>query len=142
MVFLAEMILGCLDIPWGYTETCGFEKFFNQPYSLLNSSVFLPVPNLTNQLGIFVIISRGKGAMFFSILFLLVLELFAWQILIMQEWRNIITNQEWPSSELITNFWYWSSGTIPRYIITSQYMEHVWWLKWWRRDIIKWLYCI
>ena len=42
------------------------KKFFNQPYRLQNSSVYLPINVLTDQLGIFMIISCGKGDMYFS----------------------------------------------------------------------------
>ena len=46
------------------------------------------------------IISNGKGAMYFSILFFFFLEFFAWQIVILQEWKKFITIQELSSSVL------------------------------------------
>ena len=57
-------------------------------YYLQNSSLFLTITNFTNQLGIFMIISHGKGAMYFSRLCFLVLEFFAYHIVIMQEWTK------------------------------------------------------
>ena len=68
----SEMILGWLYISWKCTETCGCEKLFNQPYIMKNSSLLLPITNPINQLGIFIIISRGKGAIYFSRLFFFV----------------------------------------------------------------------
>ena len=90
LVYLVEMRLECLDISWGCTETFGCGKFFKPLYRLLNSSVFLLIKNSPKQLGTFMTISRGKGAMYFSILFLLVLEFFDWQIVILQEWKILL----------------------------------------------------
>ena len=100
MIFLAELITGWLDISWGCTETCGWEKFFNLPYTLQNSSLFQPITNFTKQLSIFMIISSRKGNMYFSRLFLLVWEFFTWLVVIMQGCKNYITIQEWPNSAL------------------------------------------
>ena len=100
MVYLVEMRLERLDISCGCTETCGCGNFFKPMYRLLNSSVFLIIKNSPKQLGIFMIISNRKGAMYFSRLFFPVLEFFAWQIVILQEWKKFITIWEWPSSEL------------------------------------------
>ena len=44
--------------------------FFNILHHLQNSLVFLPITNLTKQLCLFMIIGCGKGAMYFSRLFL------------------------------------------------------------------------
>ena len=63
------MILGWLDILWGCTDTCGCENFFNLLYPLQNSSVFLPITNLTKQFGVSMVVSRGKGATYCSGLF-------------------------------------------------------------------------
>ena len=84
LVFLVEMRLKWRYISWECTETRGCRKFFKPLYCLHNSPVFLPITNLTNQLGIFMIISHGKGAMYFSRFCFLVLEFFAWQIVIIQ----------------------------------------------------------
>ena len=59
----SEMRLEWLYISWGCTETCGCGNFFKPIYFLMNSSVFLLIPNLPNQLGTFMTISHGKGAM-------------------------------------------------------------------------------
>ena len=64
--------------------------FFNILYSLQNSSVFLPIANLTKQLGIFMIISHGKGAMYFSRFIFLVWELFTWHIVIFSYGKIIL----------------------------------------------------
>ena len=85
------MILGWLDISWGCTKTCGCEKFFNIIHPLHNSLVFLPIKILTNQSGIFTIISREKGDMYFSRFFFLARGLFLWQIVIMQVWTKYTT---------------------------------------------------
>ena len=87
-----------MDISWRYKETCGYRKFFKTLHSLMNSSVLPLIPNSPNQLGTFPKISNGKGAMYFSRLFLLVLEFFAWQIVIFQERKKVyyysrMTNQ-------------------------------------------------
>ena len=100
LIFLAEMKLGWLDISWWFTETCGCETFFSLLYPLQNSLLLLPISNLTKMLNIFMIIGHGKGAMYFSRIFLLVWEFFAWQILIMKEWTEFITTREWPSSAM------------------------------------------
>ena len=50
------------------------------------------------------IISHGKGVMYFSIFFSLALEFFAWQIVILQEWTKFITIRELPSSALRKKF--------------------------------------
>ena len=63
LVFLMEMILGWLDISWVCTDTCQWKHFFNILYTLYNSLEFLPITNLKNQLGIFMIIIHGKGGM-------------------------------------------------------------------------------
>ena len=76
-VYLVEMIMEWLDISWECTETCGCGKFFKPIYHLLYSSVFLLIPNSPKQYSTLMIISHGKGAMYFSRLFYLVLELFA-----------------------------------------------------------------
>ena len=89
-----------MNISWVCTETWGCGKFFKKLYCLLNSSVFLPITNSPKQLGIFIIISHGKDDMYFSRFFLLVLEFFSWQILIIQEWTKFITIWEWPSIAL------------------------------------------
>ena len=60
----------------------------------ISSAEFISIPtykNSPNQLGTFVTISHGKGAMYFSMLFFSVLELFAYQVVIFQEWTNFIT---------------------------------------------------
>ena len=90
LVFLAEMRLEWLGISWQCTETCRCGKFFMPLYFLQSSSVFLPITNWTNQLGIFMTTSHGKGAMYFSRFFFLVLEFFAWQIVIVQELTKFI----------------------------------------------------
>ena len=77
LVFSSEMILLWLNISWGCTDTCRRKNFSNQPYRLQNSSVSLSITNFKNQLGIFMIISRGKGAMYFLILYFLPT---AWQL--------------------------------------------------------------
>ena len=100
LVYLAEMIQEWLDISWGCTNTCGCRKFFKPLHHLLNSWVFLLIINSPNQLGTLMTISHGKGAIYFSILFLLVLEFFAWQIVILQKWTKVITIREWPIIEL------------------------------------------
>ena len=69
LAFLAEMKLGWLDISWGCNGTRRLKKFFNILYPLHNSSVFLPITHSTKQLGILMIISGGRGAMYFSICF-------------------------------------------------------------------------
>ena len=71
-VFKAEMIVGCLVISWGRTETRGGKKFFNPPHCLQNSTVLLQKTNPPKQLGAFIIVRHGKGAMYFSKFFLLV----------------------------------------------------------------------
>ena len=58
-------------------------------------------------------ISHGKGDMYFSIFFFLVLKFFAWKIVILKEWKKFITIQELPSSALnkqniILNIGYYS----------------------------------
>ena len=68
-VYLVEMRLEWLDIPWGCTEACGRWKLFKTLYHLLNSSLFLLITNSPTQLGTFTIISHGKGAMYVSRLF-------------------------------------------------------------------------
>ena len=35
---------------------------------------------------------------------------------------------------------YWLLENMPRYKFNSQYMEHTWLWKWWRKFIIKWLH--
>ena len=80
--------------------------------------------------------------MYFSRLFFLALEFFFWQIVIFQEWKFFINIREWPSSALRKKNRSWLSEYIPWHIITSQYMEHVWWRKWWIRLNIKWLYLV
>ena len=60
LVFLAEMILGRLDILLKRTKTYGCVKLFSLLYSLQNSSVFQPITNLTKQIGILMKISLGK----------------------------------------------------------------------------------
>ena len=89
-----------MDISWECTRTCGCENFFKPLYHLLNSSVFVLITNSTKQLGTFMTISHGKGSMYFSWFCFLVLEFFAWQIVIWQEWENFINIWEWPSSAL------------------------------------------
>ena len=84
LVYLAEMRLELLYISWGYKETCVCGKLFKPLYHMMNSSVFLLIPNSPKQLGTFMTISHGKGAMYFSIFFFLVLEFFAWHIAILQ----------------------------------------------------------
>ena len=66
------MILEWMDISWECTETRKLKKPFNTPYCLHNSSVFLKIMFLKKQLGILMIISFGKGAMYFSRLFFIV----------------------------------------------------------------------
>ena len=91
LVFLAEIKLGWLDISWGCIETCGCKNFFNILYPRHNLLEFLLLRNSTKQLNIFMIISRGKGTMYFSRIFFFVLEFFAWQMVIKQEWTKFIT---------------------------------------------------
>ena len=100
LVFLAEMILGWMDISWGFIETCRCKKIFNILYPLHISSVFLPITNLKNQIGIFMRISCGEGAMYFSRLYFLFWGFFAWKLVIMQVCQNYITIRELPSSAL------------------------------------------
>ena len=88
-----EIRLECLDISWGYTETCVCKNFFKTLYRLHISSVFLPITNLTKHLGIFMKISNRKGAMYSRLCFF-VLELFVWKIVIVQEWTKFITIRE------------------------------------------------
>ena len=63
LVYSVEMILEWLDISWRCIETCGCRNFFKPIYRLLNSSVFLLIPNPQKQLGTFMTISHGKGVM-------------------------------------------------------------------------------
>ena len=94
------MRLEWLDISWGCTETCGCRNLFNPLYRILNSSVFLLITNTPKQLGTFKIISHGKGDMYFSRFFFLVLEFFDWQIVILKECFVLVTIREWQSSAL------------------------------------------
>ena len=94
------MRLEWMYISWGSIETCGYRKGFKPLCRLLNSSVFLLITNSPKQLGKFMTISHVKVAMYISRLFFLVLELFDWQIVILQEWKNFITILEWPRSTL------------------------------------------
>ena len=142
LVYLLEMRLEWLDISWVFTETYWCGNFFKPLYNILNSSVFLIILNLPKQLNTFMIISHEEGAMYFSIFFFLFLEFLAWQIVILQEWTNFITIWEWPISALRGKIRYLLSDSVPWYIFIIQYMEHVWWLNWWRRLDIKWLYLV
>ena len=49
------------------------KTFFNPPYFLQKSTVVLQIKNSPNQIGTFMIISCGKGAIYFSRLFFFVL---------------------------------------------------------------------
>ena len=100
LVYLVEIRLECLDISWGCTETFGCVKFFKKLYFLLNLSVLILITNSPKQLGTFVTISRGKGAIYFSMFSFLVLYFFACQIVILQEWTKFITIRWWTSSAL------------------------------------------
>ena len=65
----------------------------------ISSAEFISIPNNKNspkQVGTFMTISHYRGAMYLSGLFFLFLELFDWQIVILQEWTKFITIQEWP----------------------------------------------
>ena len=60
---LAEMILGWMDILWECTETCRCNQFFDPPHFPYNSTVFLQIKHSPKQVGTFMIISCGGGAM-------------------------------------------------------------------------------
>ena len=94
LIYLVEMRLEWLDISWECTKTCECRKFFKSIYRPLNSSVFVLIINSPNQLGTFMTISHGKGAIYFSILCFFAFEFFVWQIVILHEWTNCITIQE------------------------------------------------
>ena len=80
--------------------------------------------------------------MYFSRFFFLAFEFFAWKIVILKEWKKFITIRKWPSIAPRKKIRSWISESFPWHIVTSQYMEHVWWRKWWRRVNIKWFYLV
>ena len=71
LVYLGEIILEWMGTSWGCTDTSGWGKFFKPLYCLLNSSVLLLLKHSPRQLGTFMVLIHGKGAMYFSIFFFL-----------------------------------------------------------------------
>ena len=92
-IFLSKMILGWLDISWGCTDTYVYGNLLKPLYRLLSSSVFLIITNSPKQLVTFMTISHGEYSIYFSRFFFFVLEFFALQIVILQEWTKFITIQ-------------------------------------------------